>query len=546
MSDAERFKLVVLGIDGASWKLLDILMNKGRMPKLKEIVERSAYGTLESIVPPVTGPAWPAMATGLNPGRVGAFDFYNRRSVDELELYPVRADQISGMAYWDILSARGFRIGILNYPMLLPCYPLNGWMVAGIGAGFLQEWAFPEHFQKELLSLDPPYEFIVPYASDLYANNTDLLLRDYTNLLKARLAALNHLIKRSPVDILVPVISVSDFISHTMWHWWDEDHPHFSRDEADDRMEKLGEIWEMLDGLIDDLSRKLDDGGHLMIVSDHGFGPNYGVFHINTWLEENGFLVRKNLKITGWSNKLKGKLIQLFGVKLEPFLKKLQGSKAHLLLRPSVKREIDLYKTQALALETTDVFGMVFLNQQYFKKLSGGQAENLENTKKIISKGLVQFGMENNLSIKVMDPAEIYHGEKTSLSPEIIFSVDDGRVSVSHYFGESVFEKKLFHPIKTGNHRMEGVFIGFGPGFVAGQLSDRPNLLDIAPTVYHLLGEAIPLGLDGDVMLSTLNDNFQKIRYLDKQIEEFKHDDAGGSQEDDEMIKERLKELGYL
>src|SRR6478672_9421493 len=67
-------RLVILGLDGATWTVLDPMRRRGLMPNLDALLSRSAHGTLRSTVPPVTSAAWSTMMTGCSPARHGVFD----------------------------------------------------------------------------------------------------------------------------------------------------------------------------------------------------------------------------------------------------------------------------------------------------------------------------------------------------------------------------------------------------------------------------------------------------------------------------------------
>jgi len=65
----------VLGLDGASWDVIDPLVKAGRLPRLAAWRAQGAAARLASSVPPMSFPAWSSFATGLGPGRHGLFDF---------------------------------------------------------------------------------------------------------------------------------------------------------------------------------------------------------------------------------------------------------------------------------------------------------------------------------------------------------------------------------------------------------------------------------------------------------------------------------------
>src|SRR3954451_22474167 len=72
MATADR--VMILGLDGATWTVLDPMRQRGLMPNLDALLARSAHGTLRSTIPPVTTAAWTTMQTGCAPARHGVFD----------------------------------------------------------------------------------------------------------------------------------------------------------------------------------------------------------------------------------------------------------------------------------------------------------------------------------------------------------------------------------------------------------------------------------------------------------------------------------------
>ena len=68
-------RVIVIGLDGGTWDLLQPMMAQGWMPHLARLVQEGAHGPLRSTLPPLTAPAWSSFMTGLNPGRHGVFAF---------------------------------------------------------------------------------------------------------------------------------------------------------------------------------------------------------------------------------------------------------------------------------------------------------------------------------------------------------------------------------------------------------------------------------------------------------------------------------------
>jgi len=64
MSNKDR--ILVIGLDGATWDILDPLIDEGYLPILRKIKESGVSGVLKSNFPPITGSAWMSIATGKN------------------------------------------------------------------------------------------------------------------------------------------------------------------------------------------------------------------------------------------------------------------------------------------------------------------------------------------------------------------------------------------------------------------------------------------------------------------------------------------------
>ena len=75
-------RTLLLGLDGATFTVLDPLMERGVMPFLRSLVDRGVRAPLRSIVPPLTPPAWTSVMTGKRPGQHGVFDFFQKESPD--------------------------------------------------------------------------------------------------------------------------------------------------------------------------------------------------------------------------------------------------------------------------------------------------------------------------------------------------------------------------------------------------------------------------------------------------------------------------------
>ncbi len=126
-----RRNVVLIGLDGATFTVLDPLMERGVMPFLRDFTARGARAPLRTIMPPLTPPAWTSLVTGLRPGRHGVFDFFQKESADS-EHYALAASQdIQAPTIWSLASEAGRKVVSLNFPLMFPPPDIDGWVVPG-------------------------------------------------------------------------------------------------------------------------------------------------------------------------------------------------------------------------------------------------------------------------------------------------------------------------------------------------------------------------------------------------------------------------------
>jgi predicted AlkP superfamily phosphohydrolase/phosphomutase len=420
-------------------------------------------------------------------------------------------------------------------------------MVSGLGSSKTQEWVWPPSLGRELDHVAQPYKIQVYYGLPKYHSDHDLLLGDLAQMFSGRLRALEYLLEKHPVDVLVAVFSVTDFLSHTMWHLWDSSHPLHDELQAATMIPKVHRLWGEIDKGIEKLHQTLAPSGSMMIVSDHGFGPNLGVFHVNTWLEQHGYLERR-AGPSRLSNFLRAELVSRLSPVLNSLFSKVQGTRAHFALRESILREIDLSRSRAFSLETSNVCGMIFVNRAYARLRAIDEAQFVEEVTTSIRQRLEEYGRETGLEIQAYSPTELYTGELTKFAPEILLKVNDFAATVSYRFASKAYEPCLDHPMTTGTHRQEGIFVVSGPRTRLGARLSSLSILDVAPTAFHLLAEPIPAGLDGQVAVDAFLPEHQGIVISPESGQVEIPTDLGeyDTAEEQEEMKRRLRALGYL
>jgi len=481
-------KLAVLGIDGGSWNVLRMLVEEGYMPSLKRLLERGVHGDLRSIVPPVTGGAWLSIATGLNPGKTGVIDFF--KHVGNFVLEPVSGEDFRDRSFWDYLSVLGFRVAVLDYPLVYPAYPVNGVMLSSWGGRIT---AYPESVLDEIHCLVGEYNIFVDYHLEKY-NNIELFLDDLRKAVEVKLRVSRSFMRRD-WNLFVDVFSFTDWLQHRMWHYIDPKHPMYpGGEEASRYRRRLAEYWQMLDEYIGEVSETYDN---VLIVSDHGFGPNWGVFNLVKWLAKHKFIKLKGGCMLVVAKLVKHAIRAFLRIRLFKLVPRGLRKKARkqVLSVTGLHLITVLEASLVVPLNYTIPFGALHVNPKF-----------RDNAKKILNdvvEALMKLGeeLDKELKVTVWRRDELYWGDKVDLLPDIIFTINDWAcVVIKDLEKNEIYVEAPYSPRHIGSHRLDGIFVAWGKDFKKGIRVDKLSILDIAPTILYMFGAPIPDNLDGEVL----------------------------------------------
>jgi Flp pilus assembly protein TadD/arylsulfatase A-like enzyme len=125
---AATSKLLVIGLDGADWEIIDPLIERGRMPNLARLVRNGVRSDLLTISPALSPVVWTSLATGVDPYRHGVLDFLVADPAGG-EGQPVTSAQRKVPSVWDLLSDAGVPVGVIGWWATWPAGPVRGYMV---------------------------------------------------------------------------------------------------------------------------------------------------------------------------------------------------------------------------------------------------------------------------------------------------------------------------------------------------------------------------------------------------------------------------------
>jgi Flp pilus assembly protein TadD len=120
--------VILIGVDGGDWTIIDPLIEKGMLPNFKKLVAQGASGNLRSIEPMLSPLLWTTIATGKNPEDHGILSFTVRdpRSGSQI---PITSRHRRVDAIWNILGDYDRTVGVVGWMATWPAEDVNGVIV---------------------------------------------------------------------------------------------------------------------------------------------------------------------------------------------------------------------------------------------------------------------------------------------------------------------------------------------------------------------------------------------------------------------------------
>lgn len=542
-------RLLMLGLDGLGADVVLRLADKGIVPNLAALIAEGSFGALRATVPPITGPSWLGVSTGLDVDQTGVADFLVNRS-PLFDLRPIGAREFRGRAVWDYAGAVGLRTCVFNFPILFPPYDANGIMVSGFGTDESTQWTSPESLKSELTDVvGRDYNLAVNYHAEQY-DDVERFLTDIEASLDRRVRAAEWLLRREAWDLAVCMFSETDWLMHRCWNVL---FPESNEDVSDVTARicrRARAVFARLDAAIPRLLDAMGPGASLLICSDHGFGTNTSTFSINAALEQSGLLLRRPASQRGSAG------VRRAGVRLAQragaVAARVPGpvgrtlARARRRARRLLPKDDSAYLSTVIDLEASVVldpghtipFGGLYVGTG-IERGSSAYDVALERVRAFLD----DTAAREHVTFDVRRPW-LEAGGKTTTLPDVIVSGDEWGMT----FSKTSFDGPLlvpgpFSPRHTGSHRMSGMYLTAGPLFGHTDEHELATVLDVAPTILACFGIAAPTDRRGGILSSFLGDRSA----LSRAPEIHSHIDSGPTSDDDESdVRDRLRGLGYI
>ncbi len=548
-------RVLVIGLDGASPHLIEHWRHD--LPTLSRLMREGTWGTLRSVIPPYTLPAWPAMFTGVNPGKLGIFGFRDRAPGSYRFSFSAMA-KCSAPAVWDVLGGEGRTCGVIGVPGTFPPYPVNGFMVSGFPA--------PANDGRLVFSYPPEVSRILDERYGLYElevyesyrpGHEEAFARACFRVAQMQWEAALWLAQQHTWDLLVVVSLTIDKLSHYFWRFIDAGHPDYRLEEAEQWGHILKEGYRREDMYLGQMLEIVPDDTLVVVASDHGFCGRYRTIYINEWLRQKGYL---RLNLASRENARVGRFMEplVRAYQQNRWMRRLLAPLRRTALRDRALAAHHAYRYGTLRLEHAPVdwsrtvaYALdqhrIYLNLRGREPMGAVDPAEYESVLARLESELREMVDDDGRSPNVVTyrGRHIYSGPYRDEGPDLLLFCDDFHTDLSTAVGGGRVWAPAGH--LSGVHHPDGVFILHGPGVRTGHRLDA-HILDIAPTLLHALDAPIPAHCDGRVLHEAFvpSSPFCRRPPRYEHVEREAVRETEWAEEEEARMVERLEDLGYL
>jgi predicted AlkP superfamily phosphohydrolase/phosphomutase len=536
---SSSLKVVLIGIDGASWSVIDPLLGRGRMPNLSRLLRGGSRGPLRSLRPTYSPSIWTTIATGVGPSRHGIEDFVIRIPESGAAI-PVSSNLRKRKALWNIISDRGRSVGVVGWQVSWPAEEVDGVVISDrIRFKELPRVTYPE-------SLKIVTDSLVTQARERGAAdlggmvNTSVgrqepqdrlflsIVQDALTEDRAVNESALYLLSHGQPDLLALYYVGTDRVQHNYWAEFSSRTRRCGSSFvfpslAASRVERYGSLvesyFEKVDQLLGRIVARCSENTVFLIVSDHGFGPMLSgparnAYRMNSLLSQAGLLAfRSQSTDIDWNRTL---------------------------IHDSGNSAYSAHRNLYLNVAGRDARGII-----------PGASWDKERSR---IRSLL-LGLRTNTGSRIFSSIEPEtKSDPFQQGPDLI-----ARVS-SDVTGETILlsggsscpvQELLIPTSQTGDHRLDGIVVVSGEGVQAGRKIWDASVMDITPTVLHLLGLPVARDMDGEPLVAVFSggrgDGSQAVPTVPsyETSSPLLRSTVLPTPADD-MIREELRALGYI
>jgi predicted AlkP superfamily phosphohydrolase/phosphomutase len=462
-------RVLLIGWDGADWRILDPLLERGDLPNLQALIDRGQKSVLRSTVPTHSWAAWPSFLTGVDPADHGVYDILETVPGTHKQ-YPVTYKSIKERTFVEDLSATG-KVGVYaDVPLMFPAPDIDGKILAGGVLPKGRTYSQPADLPATLEKAGVPWE-INGMSWTTYRNRPEPYLAEALEITGKRIRASEWLMDNTDWDLMASVWVSVDRTQHALSNYVGPDHPDYAKNKDTALAAKVRDVYKQLDDAIGSFVSRTRDDDLILFISDHGFQSCDRTIQMDRLLQSFGYLEFSASNVVfgpmqwGWVRNVARKVYDTLG---------LHG-------KVSLPQSVNWSKTKAYTSIRSTGEG-VSINRAGREPDGIVDPGDFEKVRDEVMDRLASFvdPKTGKKPVKaIYRREEVFKGKHADTAPDILMEPAEG-YSLTH--AKSAIEDADW---VSGDHRPEGVIVAVGPN--VRPFEEEPKLIDMAPTILAAL-----------------------------------------------------------
>ncbi|OGF58888.1 MAG: hypothetical protein A2Y62_05885 [Candidatus Fischerbacteria bacterium RBG_13_37_8] len=319
-----KHKVIVIGLDGATWKFLNPLMKEHKLPNFEKIMKNAAYGELKTTKPTKSAVLWTSIATGKKMEKHGIVDWTYvsedaKAKIQRVQL--ITGKHRTAATIWEILGKKNYTVGVVNWWVTYPATPVNGFLISDrLRTAIIKPSIANEKnlvYPPELINELKPYllkpantiPIMMKYGFETYSQEKVEQFFSPSKFFRNMFSQIHlyvghdqmtanwslHMLRKKQPDFFGVVMRITDVYAHLGWKFIDKQYledtvPQIkldsirSKDEAvrhkafkliHELDQKYAEVmlpaYKFADDFLGEVMSIADKNTTIIIISDHGF-----------------------------------------------------------------------------------------------------------------------------------------------------------------------------------------------------------------------------------------------------------------------------------
>jgi len=494
-------ELLALCIDGGTWKIMDPLIEAGKLPNIAKLKREGTSAVLVAAEPMYSMIAWTTIGAGVEPSKHGITTFYDTQN------------HLQSKRIWEIYEDAGHTVGLFRWWITWPPRVTNGFVIPDILArdaeSFPPKYNFINQFRLDMKSGQSAsvfqraaifwrylrsglrFETCVDIAADLVWARRAGRYAEYHIASRRAEIRLNadvycHMLREIQPEYTCFYDNGVDQMCHFYWQFFE---PQLVTDVDAADVARYGDVvpdfYALHDEIIGRILEHVDPTSNVVVLSDHGFtGDKKGA--------------RKLYFARGVP------ILSDMGMK-DDFFSIALGSRTFIesVRRDPIENRAELDRVvAALNSLTVRESGVTLFNAW------------------IEEEGRIQLDITDDL-----------------LTLDGHVETPTGTVQLESWFNTRAL---------TGTHHPDGIFVARGPAFKRDHAGERARQIDVAPTILYATGYPLSQEFDGAVAWDWIEETFRRghdVVWVDSYG---RFEPVEGDVELDEETLKKLRALGYV